>query len=138
MRACKEVQEKLSAFIDNELPPPEHSLIERHLKQCQFCTQEEKSLRKINDLLDSIPDESPVPTFASTAVQRAAAWKRCDYVKEYLYMYAVAFVSLLFKAEYDSTTKGRYPAYRHLRNFDDFPPESLSGIYIGLIREVSK
>jgi predicted anti-sigma-YlaC factor YlaD len=134
MSNCKEIRNKLSAYIDNELPPLEQSLIERHIHQCPACAQEEKSLRKISELLDSIPDESPAPVFTSIAVHRAAAWKRCAYIKEYLYRYAVAFVSLIFMSEYEASIKRRYPVYRYLRNFDDFPPESLSGIYITFIQ----
>jgi hypothetical protein len=135
MSNCKEVRKKLSAFIDHELLPLERSLIEKHLHHCPACAQEEKSLRKINALLDSIPDESPASIFSSIAVHRAASWKQCVHIREFLYGYAVAFVSFVFKSEYDASIKRRYPAYRYLRNFDDFPPESLSGIYITLIEE---
>jgi predicted anti-sigma-YlaC factor YlaD len=134
MSNCKEIRNKLSAFIDNELPPLERSLIEKHLHHCPACTQEKKSLWKINDLLDLIPDESPAPIFASMAVHRAATWRRCAYIKEYFYRYAVAFVSFVFTSEYDASFKRLYPAYPYLRNFDDFPPESLSGIYITFIQ----
>ncbi len=134
MSNCKEIRHKLSAFIDNELPPAARGQIEIHLHQCPACAREAESLRKVNVLLDSIPEESPAPIFSSIAVHRAASWKRCTAVKEYLFRYVVAFVSLVFKAEYDAFIKRRYPAYRYLQNFDDFPPESLSGIYITFIQ----
>jgi len=142
MKDCEEIRKKLSAFIDHELPHLERSLIEKHLQQCLSCRQEEISLRKINDLLDSIPNERPAPTFALKTVHRASSWKQCDYVKEHLFRPAVAYVlsavSLVFYFEAGAFKKRANPAYRHLRNFDDFPPESLSSIYIGLIQEEYK
>jgi hypothetical protein len=67
---------------------------------------------------------------------------QCDYVKERIVRPAVAYVlsavSLVFYFETGVLKKRAYPAYRHLRNFDDFPPESLSSIYIGLIQEEYK
>lgn len=134
MNNCEEIRQRLSAFIDNELPPLERSLIERHLHHCPVCAQEIKSLRQINDLLDSIPDERPAPIFTSTAVHRAATWKRCSPIREYFYRYAVAFMSLVFNYEYNAFLKRRHPVYGYLSNFDDFPPGSLSGVYIKLIQ----
>ncbi|MEW6108049.1 MAG: zf-HC2 domain-containing protein [Nitrospirota bacterium] len=138
MKDCKEVRKRLSAFIDNELPPPERDLIEKHLSQCRPCRQEEISLRNINELLDSMPDEKPAPAFTSMVVHRAVAWLRCEYVKNYLYRPAVAYVlsvvSLVFYFEAGAAKKRAYPAYRHLLNFDDFPPESLSGVYVAFIQ----
>ena len=142
MKDCEEIREKLSAFIDHELPHSERNLIEKHLQQCPSCRQEEISLRKINDLLDSVHDESPAPAFTLKTVHRAASWMQCDYVKEHIVRPAVAYVlsavSLVFYFEAWVLKKRAYPAYRHLRNFDDFPPESLSSIYIGLIEEEYK
>jgi len=142
MNGCKDIREKLSAFIDHELRTEECRLIQKHLQQCPSCRQEEISLRKINDLLDSVPDESPAPAFTLKTVHRAASWMQCDYIKEHLFRPAVAYVlsavSLVFYFEAGALKKRAYPAYRHLRNFDDFPPESLSSIYIGLIQEEYK
>ena len=142
MKDCKEIREKLSAFIDHELPHSERNLIEKHLQQCPACRQEEIYLRRINDLLDSMPNERPAPAFALKTVHRAASWMQCDYVKEHLLRPALAYmlsvVSLVFYFEAGALKKRAYPAYRHLRNFDDFPPESLSSIYIGLIQEEYK
>ena len=93
-------------------------------------------------LLDSVPDESPALAFTLKTVHRAASWMQCDYIKEHLFRPAVAYVlsaaSLVFSFEAGALKKRAYPAYRHLRNFDDFPPESLSSIYIGLIQEEHK
>jgi len=128
MSHCKEIREKLSAFIDNELPPEERSLIVGHLHQCSSCAQEESSLRKIVDLMNAIPDENPAPAFASIAVRQAALWK----FKELIWKPVVALIERLLHAE--SGTGRRCPVSSYLCNFDDFPPESLSSIYISFIQ----
>jgi predicted anti-sigma-YlaC factor YlaD len=137
MSTCKDIQEKLSAFIDDELPPAERGLVERHLQACPSCAEEATSLRKISDLLDSIPNENPAPVFTAKAVHRALAWKRCAYVKEQIYRpvaaYILSVLYLILNAEHRAEKRG-YPSYRYLRNFDDFPPESFSSVYVALIQ----
>jgi len=132
MSHCKEIHEKLSAFIDNELPSEERSLIVEHLHQCSSCAQEETSLRKIVDLLDAMPDESPASAFASIAVRLAALWK----FKELVWKPVVGFIERLLYPGYG--TGRRCPVSRYLCNFDDFPPESLSSIYISFIQGARK
>ena len=137
MRDCKEIRERLSAFIDNELPPSERMLIERHLQRCPACAQEESSFRQVIDLLDEIPDESPSRSFTPATIHRASSWKRCFYVKRYVLTPALAVLrqafSLVFYPMEANWDRGRTPVNPYLQSFDDFPPESLSSIYISLI-----
>jgi len=137
MKECKELRERLSAFIDNELPPRERMLIERHLHQCPACAQEESSLRQVINLLDGIPDESPSGSFIPATVHRASSWKRCAYVKEHILMpsltilrSALAVVPWPLESNVD---RRKTPFNGYLHSFDDFPPESLSSVYISLI-----
>lgn len=139
MNDCKVIGERLSAYIDGELRPQERILIEKHLHQCSACAQEESSLRKITDLLNAIPDETPFPYFTSRAVHRVVSWTRCEYVKEHLYRPSVAYaLSVISLAIHNASIKRRYPSYGYLRTFDDLPPESLSSIYVTLIQGESR
>lgn len=137
MRNCKEIRERLSAFIDNELPPQERKLIEKHLQECPACAQEESSLRQVIDLLDEIPDESPSRSFASAAIHRASSWKRCAYVKEHMLMPVLTVLrSVLSVVPWQlesNIDRRRAPLNAYLSSFDDFPPESLSSVYITII-----
>ena len=138
MRDCKKIRERLSAFIDNELPPRESRLIEKHLHVCPACVKEASSLRQVMDLLDGIPDESPSRSFTPATIHRVSSWKRCVYVKEHILMPAITalrpvFAIVLGPLEVDSA-RGRAPVNSYLRSFDDFPPESLSSVYISLIQ----
>ena len=49
---CKKVNEKLSAFIDNELKEGERVKIKQHLADCPFCMQEAKLLAQTWCALD--------------------------------------------------------------------------------------
>jgi len=137
MRQCKEIRERLSAFIDNESPTPERKFIEEHLRECPECAHEESSLREVIDLLDEIPDESPSRSFASAAIHRAAVWKRCAYVKEHMLMPVLTVLrSVLSVVPWQlesNIDRRRAPLNAYLSSFDDFPPESLSSVYISII-----
>ena len=137
MKDCREIREKLSAFIDNELPRRELKFIEGHLRECPECADEERSLRQVIDLLDGIPDESPSRSFTSATIYRVSSWKRCAYVKGHILMPALTVLrSVLsvvpWQLEAD-TDRRRTPFNGYLHSFDDFPPESLSSVYISLI-----
>jgi len=137
MRECKEIRERLSAFIDNELPPRERKFIEEHLRECPGCTHEESSLRQVMDLLDGIPDERPSRAFIPATVHRASSWKRCSYVKGHILMPALTVLrSVLSVVPWQlesNIDRRRTPFKGYLHSFDDFPPESLSSVYISLI-----
>ena len=138
MRNCKEIRERLSAFIDNELSPEESRLIEGHLHECPECAQEASSLRQVMDLMDGIPDERPSRSFLPATIQRVAAWKRCAYVKGYILMPVLTVLSSalsVFPWQLESNMgRRRTPVNAYLQSFDDFPPESLSSVYISLIK----
>ena len=141
MRDCKEIRERLSAFIDNELPACERKLIEDHLHECPACAQEESSLRQVIALLDGLPDESPSRSFTPATIHRVSSWKRCSYVKKHILTPTLAVLRSAFSLESypleANSARRRTPFNAYLRSFDDFPPESLSSVYISLIQEES-
>ena len=137
MKECKGIRVKLSAFIDNELPPQESSLIENHLRECPECLKEVSSLRQVVDFLDRIPDESSSRSFIPATVHRASSWKRCSYVKRHFLIpaltvlrSALSVVSWRLESNID---RRKTPFNGYLHSFDDFPPESLSSVYFSLI-----
>lgn len=137
MKECKEIRERLSAFIDNELTPQESSLIENHLHECPECLKEVSSLRQVVDLLDGIPDESPSRSFTPATIHRASSWKHCSYVKRQILIPALTVLhSVLSVVPWQlesNIDRRKTPFNGYLHSFDDFPPESLSSVYISLI-----
>ncbi len=55
----EEQRERLSAYLDRELAPDEHTAIERHLAGCRACQQALSELRNVRSLLAALPQ--PVP-----------------------------------------------------------------------------
>ena len=58
---CKQVNAKLSAYLDGELDGGEMLLLRTHLQDCQACDDELATLRRMKDLLAQLP----MPTVAS-------------------------------------------------------------------------
>jgi anti-sigma factor RsiW len=66
--------EKVIGYVHGELAPPEHAILQVHLRECAGCQGEVVRLQKLEDLLRvHLPSISPSPTFASTFANRLAA-----------------------------------------------------------------
>jgi len=52
---CKQVEKRLNAWADNELPAHETAKIERHLKQCPACRSEAVGIQHIIGALEGLP-----------------------------------------------------------------------------------
>ena len=48
---CEVIRDDLSSFIDNELPPPAHEGVDKHLKECLPCLSAYKELNSISKLI---------------------------------------------------------------------------------------
>ncbi|MBE3574440.1 MAG: zf-HC2 domain-containing protein [Firmicutes bacterium] len=57
---CQVVQNLLSAYVDQELPPEDYRRIRLHLEECAVCRREWESLRQVKLFLNGLP-ELPVP-----------------------------------------------------------------------------
>jgi RNA polymerase sigma-70 factor (ECF subfamily) len=59
---CKEIFEKLSEYLDRELPPEMCDQIDAHIGGCAPCVQFVESLRKTMDLCRELKEEEkPAP-----------------------------------------------------------------------------
>lgn len=65
MNVCEELRDKLSGYIDNELPPLESDEVKRHISSCNFCEREYKMLQIIRQSLKSM-----LPKTASRETQK--------------------------------------------------------------------
>jgi anti-sigma factor RsiW len=75
---CTAVQEKMVAFLDGELPGPIREAVEGHISRCEACTEELRSIRKLNADLDFLPG-LPVPHgFAGETVRKAVSRRRAE------------------------------------------------------------
>ncbi len=58
---CKNVKEKLSAYIEGDISSEEKMLIDEHLRSCQKCDESLAELRKTVDYVRSLEDIEPPP-----------------------------------------------------------------------------
>ena len=151
---CKKVKEKFSAFIDNELDREETSEIEQHLAECPRCNQEMKLLTQAWDALEVWEKTEPSDNFEARFWQRVREREpRQSFfqkiLKRLIPVPAMAMIILLVgliggtylgnmlypkkqKLSSDESLSLLKENLLYLDNFEDFPPESLGGIYISL------
>jgi anti-sigma factor RsiW len=58
MNKCKEFIDKLSEYIDNELPHTESAAVKGHIESCKFCQDEFKALQAAKHALKSLPHKT--------------------------------------------------------------------------------
>ncbi|PKN34103.1 MAG: hypothetical protein CVU61_10085 [Deltaproteobacteria bacterium HGW-Deltaproteobacteria-19] len=76
---CKEIEERLSAYLDNALPADERRRIEDHLPSCPSCLKAAEDLRKTVGLVHELEEVEPPPWLSQkimTRIREEAAPKR--------------------------------------------------------------
>lgn len=53
---CKQIQDMLSSYLENELSSPDRAIVEHHLKTCQECSSLYIYLKEIRFSLESFPE----------------------------------------------------------------------------------
>lgn len=61
---------QLSAYLDEELPPPQLRLVEDHLEECPDCRRQLEGLRRVVRGLRRLEDLAPPPTLGQDLVRR--------------------------------------------------------------------
>jgi hypothetical protein len=67
-----ETAERLSAYLDRELPPPQTQQLERHLEACSDCRRHLESLRRVVGQLERLERRAPPPLLAGEVARRVA------------------------------------------------------------------
>lgn len=151
---CKKAKEKLSAFIDNALDREKTLEIKQHLAECSYCEQELELLAKTWDVLDMCEKIEPSDNFEARFWQRVREREpRQSFfqkiLKRLIPVPAMAMIILLAgliggtylgnmlypkkqKLSSDESLSLLKENLLYLDNFEDFPTESLGGIYISL------
>jgi anti-sigma factor RsiW len=139
---CDYCKDKLSAFIDNELPSEERLVMEEHFKVCPFCVRELETLRQLGGLFGSIPETLPSSAFVQTTIDRAASIPRNSSWNERFLEPVLSFVKIaatfVFAPEgYSAAGRKNLSSRGYLRTFDDSPPGSFADVYLSVIQEGS-
>ena len=52
---CKDINKRLTAWVDGGLPEHESKIINAHLAKCPVCRSESQAIRRISEALDGLP-----------------------------------------------------------------------------------
>lgn len=161
---CQKIKKRLSVFVDGEVKEKEKNKILAHLSTCTYCAQEVKTLFSLQALLVEEEKETikPSPYFTNKLEQRIAQLEKkegplrklLEYVNQALVpatITSVLIIGTLFgnklgEVFYSRISKLLNPGESssiqetvnqslYLNSLDDFPSESLGGVYIALITE---
>lgn len=150
---CEKVKEKLSAFIDNELDREKTSEIKQHLAECSGCNQELKLLTQAWDALEGWERIESSDNFEARFWQRVRERELGQSLFQRLltklipvpttviiliigllggiYLGNIVFPKDTKVSPDESLSLGKENFF-YLDNFEDFPPESVGGVYIVL------
>ena len=160
---CQKIKKRLSVFVDGEVKEKEKNKILAHLSTCPYCAQEAKTLFSLQALLEEEKETiKPSPYFTNKLEQRIAQLEKKEGLLRNLLEYinralvpatitSVLIIGTLFgnklgEVFYSRISKILNPGESssiqevvdqslYLNSLDDFPSESLGGVYIALITE---
>ncbi|HAK88364.1 MAG: hypothetical protein A2077_06870 [Nitrospirae bacterium GWC2_46_6] len=138
---CKIVGKKLSAYIDGELPFKEREAVGKHLGLCFSCSEEHRRLILIASLMDDIAVEDVSPFFADRVVNNAKTVFKTHhrrFLNPALACMGIIFIVVIGLIEFMPRGNIEAARYECLREFEDFPPDSFSDIYMTVIKGEAK
>jgi hypothetical protein len=129
---CQEVQERVSAYLDDELDSALHQGMANHLNQCARCREELDGFQGVDALLKGLARLDVGPEFAEHLVvgvckESVASERMCfeGGVSNPVLRFFESFFELLGPARSRRT--------RSLEEFDDFPPLSIGYLYCRIL-----
>ncbi len=67
---CTEIEERLTAYLENSLPNEERGVIEQHCADCIRCRDALKDLEKTKEILENLDELEPPPGLAEKVMAR--------------------------------------------------------------------
>ena len=132
---CREVRERLSAWLDRELPPEEHDLVAAHLEGCTGCRRELAQLRALEGALGKLAVEAPSQVaervLARLQERRVPRGRRSGWQSMALAASLVLGILLgggMARNFYPQTPENGVAEVASLEDFHDFPQGSLGTI----------
>ncbi len=129
---CREIQEKLSAYIDKELNPDQFENITQHMVHCSECSSKLEGLQKVDTVLNNAPLYNVPAKFSKKLMQEIhITSSSTENLKIINLIFApVTKFFLNFFTLIESLKSFRTAT---LDEFSDFPPCSMGYIYFNLI-----
>lgn len=121
MKDCKNIRNKLSAFMDNELPIDEAFKLKQHLATCADCEKVFEEMRSVWNLIDKVDDIEPSSDFWHVLHSKLIFQRKTLFVKFNEVIQSVLYkIGNLFGIPLKPATIHTFS----LDVFNDFPPES--------------
>lgn len=149
---CKDIQRKLSQYIDNRISAKERLVIESHIKKCVLCAAEKEKLEKLTTFFRKIPEFVPAQDSEELfwkKVQRARRHRFIEKIRSLItqwdfipvhYPVAALFliglvIGIWFGAAYnwnpyENRLSSSNIKYLALDRMDTIPYRSFTGVYL--------
>ena len=143
---CNDVQQRIKAYLDNELTGRDAEAISSHIKSCSACSQEAALLSRTWDILLELPGPETVPDLVPATLARIPEETDASFLQRLSRLFlpvpapafaAIALVLGLFIGTRLGTSLSiRYlePGTRedplYLEIFQELPPESIGDAYL--------
>jgi hypothetical protein len=73
MKTCKDINDKLSLYLDNEISPQEKHAMEEHIKTCSQCAQTLADLQKVKAMTSKLSEVDPPAWFKQKIMAKVRA-----------------------------------------------------------------
>lgn len=143
---CKKVRKKLSAFLDNELKEKERKKIREHLKICPLCAQELKELSLVWGVVKKLEGVEPSPYLWNSILKKIS---QPVFIKKKTFhilapvaatviliggiLTGILIGRIFYSEKITLAQKKTIEEILPLNTFNDFPPDSIGGIYSTLV-----
>ena len=132
LKDCKKIRDKLSAFLDNELPSDEILKVKQHLETCVECERELKEMQNLSNLMGMINDLEPSPDFWHMLSSKLVY---CEDCRKSIWERLINIVRDLSQSLPDIRSKTATIHTFSLDVFHDFPPESFGQFICPIYQE---
>lgn len=78
---CKQIEQLLGAYLDEELRPEEHQVVAEHLTHCRTCQEIYTDLRKIKRQIQSLPSITPPERVRSHVMATVRRGRKPNYLR---------------------------------------------------------
>jgi len=131
---CRQVQRKLSAYLDGELDLAASRSLESHINHCTACKGIVADFRTIDALVRGLPKHEPTPDFTVQLLDKARESSIPDQKSRSARSPFSPLLRIL--STFMDMLEERKAASTHiLDEFGDFPPCSIGYIYLKLLGE---
>lgn len=130
---CKQVRERISAYLDQELDTASARRLDSHFLRCAQCREVLRDFQELNEMVLRLPRIDPGPDFAAQMARRASEPALTAEIDHPGRLSLLERMSRIAEDFMDLLRSGHNPSTGTLDEFADFPPLSMGHIYFRLM-----